>query len=644
MQKTVPLPNKRKSFRGNMDSKRWQRVGEIFSEAISLDAQARDEFLQQACDGDAALRADVKALLDSEKDVTDHGFLDTDAMRANPLLGAVDSADPLIGQRLGNYEVKKRIGRGGMGNVYLATRCEDFKQRVAIKVLKRGMDTEDFLRRFRMEIRVLAALGQHPNIARLIDAGSTDDGLPYFVMEHVAGKQIDDYCDQHRLSIAERLALFRDVCRAVHFAHQHTVIHRDLKPSNVLVTEDGRPKLIDFGIAKITAPELGGETAAPTRTEYRAMTPEYASPEQVRGDSLTTATDVYSLGMLLFELLTGRRPSQVQETRLGPQAAFPEPPKPSTVVRQESQLSKSADERPIDEIARNRQTAPAALRQSLRGDLDNLVGMALRHEPKRRYASAGQMAADIQRYLDEEPLTARSLSRAERFWRVCHRNPVTVSTIAALLIGTLFGLAYLSRLSTLLVRHTALQSARQQTEMLLHGHKYYTNVLDDLKRASPDAAQELKPPATFTMELFEFLNRTKGRGGTQARMRSQYPFRPRQGREPLDKFERAAMIDFEQNANDAYYQFVEFDTQPSLRYGIAMRMEQSCCDCHNTHPDSTKTDWQPGQVRGILEVIKPLSDDIERTNSGLLQAFGWMSLVIAGAFGLTVLVIRRRGR
>ena len=286
-----------------MSESRWERVGDLFEQALALAPDEQARFLDQQCGDDADLREEVESLLASEAAVAEQGFLQPSKLLATP-----PPTDPLIGTRLGVYEIKKRIGQGGMGNVYLATRVEDFKQRVAIKVLKRGMDTEDILRKFHMEIRVLAALGQHPSIARLLDAGTTDDGLPYFVMEYVEGLGIADYCDKHRLSVKERLELVSQVAQAVHFAHQHTVIHRDLKPSNVMVNNRGRVKLIDFGIAKITSPELGDGTVNPTRTEHRALTPEYASPEQLSGEPLTTATDVYSLGVLLFELLTGRRP------------------------------------------------------------------------------------------------------------------------------------------------------------------------------------------------------------------------------------------------------------------------------------------------------------------------------------------------
>ena len=318
-------------------------------------------------------------------------------------------------------------------------------------------------------------------------------------------------------------------------------------------------------------------------------------------------------------------------------------PRPSSVFTSSGdtvQVGK-AKTRPAQEIAAERQTTPRRLQQTLRGDLDNLVGMALRFEPNRRYASAGQLAVDIQRYLAGEPIVARPLSRRERFWWLCRRHPAITGLLVALLLATTFGIVYLSRLSTWLVQFTALQSAAQQTEMLLCGHRYYTQVLADIKEDAPEAADELKPPATFTIELFEFLNQARSRDGTQARLLSEYPFKNRAGRQPLDEFELTALRDFEANDSRAYHEFQQLENEPVLRYGIAMRMEQSCCDCHNSHPDSTKTDWHVNDVRGVLEVIRPLSDDVDRTRSGLLWAFGWMGAILTGAFAAVLVLLHR---
>ena len=628
-----------------MNPERWAKINELFDAAMELDSNVRDEFLQKQCADDRELRDQVEKLLSSQDSATDQGFLQPNALNLRDQLPS-DKCE-MIGQNLGPYQIKRRIGSGGMGNVYLAARKEDFQQRVAIKLLKRGMDTDEILKRFRREIRVLAALGAHPNIARLIDAGTTPDGLPYFVMEYVEGKEIDRYCDSQRLSITDRLALFQSVCSAVHFAHQHTVIHRDIKPSNILVSRDGLPKLIDFGIAKLTAPELGAETAVPTRTEFRAMTPEYASPEQVLGESITTSSDVYSLGVVLYQLLTGSRPYRIENRAprsLQKAVRDSEVKRPSTAVKTTTKTIKDgkAVEISPEEVSRDRDMAPKALSNALRGDLDNMVMMALRKEPNSRYASAGQMAADIQRYLEGQPVVARPLSRRQRFWRVCRRNPVGIGLVSAIVAGCLFGMAYLSSLSRQLVRSSALEGAQQQAVMLYEGHKYYTQVLENINETAPAAAEKMKPPATFTIGLFEFLNKSDNNLGTTAQLRSEFPFASRANRIPLDDFQLAALRWFEAGNGDSYHRFESVRDRPALRYAIAMRMKQSCCDCHNTHPDSTKRDWQPGQVRGLLEVDRPLSNDKERMTSGLITALGLIGCVFGGVFAMAAIGLSLR--
>src|SRR5207253_391487 len=228
------------------------------------------------------------------------GLIDSPAVADGLKVFMDGSKDALAGSRIGPYKIIREIGRGGMGTVYLAARADDFEKRVAIKLIKRGMDTDEILSRFRNERQILANL-DHPNIARLLDGGTTTDGLPYFVMEYIEGQTIDEYCEARKLATAERLQLFRMVCGAVHYAHQNLVVHRDLKPSNILVTPEGVPKLLDFGIAKILSPTGGLET-----TLIHALTPEYASPEQLRGQAVSTASDVYSLGVVLYQLLTGQ--------------------------------------------------------------------------------------------------------------------------------------------------------------------------------------------------------------------------------------------------------------------------------------------------------------------------------------------------
>ena len=407
------------------------RVQQVFIEALEHEPAKRPKYLDKGCAGDAELRAEVEACLSLYETKVRHGFL-------KPLSKSIASTreneqhvDPLIGRRIGPFEIEKRIGVGGMSDVYLASRSSDFEQRVAIKFLTHGLASGDMLRSYRNEIRWLAMLSEHPNIAALYDAGTTDDGLPYLVLEFVEGQMIDEYCDEHCFGMRERLELFRKVCDVVQFAHRHTVVHRDLKPSNIMIRPDGAPKLIDFGIAKLVDSEVDakdGQTI--TETGRRILTPEYASPEHIQGEPITTATDVYSLGVVLFELLTGRRPyrltrhSAAETERI---VCNKQPPKPSSVVFNgvlpEKDLGESTKASP-DEIAARRHSQPRQLARILTGDLDNIVLRALEKEPERRYSSVDDLSADIGRYLRSEPIHARRIGMAGRGWRWLRRNPV----------------------------------------------------------------------------------------------------------------------------------------------------------------------------------------------------------------------------
>jgi eukaryotic-like serine/threonine-protein kinase len=327
--------------------------------------------------------------------------------------------------RLGNYKIIKEIGRGGMGAVYLAERAdEQYQKRVAIKLIKRGMDTDSVLRHFRNERQILANF-DHPNIARLFDGGMTESGLPYFVMEYVEGVPLDEYCDAHALSITERLKLFREVCAAVSYAHRHLVIHRDIKRSNILVTAEGLPKLLDFGIAKILQQGDGAEPLA-TMTGLRLMTPEYASPEQVRGEAVTTASDVYSLGVVLYELLTGQLPYRFASHS------------PNDMARA---ITEQEPTRPSTAVGSNRgQQSEIINHKLLRGDLDNIVLMALRKEPVRRYRSVEQFSEDIQRYLEARPVVARKDTIPYRAGKFVRRNRAVTAAGALVLLSLVGGI------------------------------------------------------------------------------------------------------------------------------------------------------------------------------------------------------------
>ena len=411
-----------------MTQQRWRQVKEILRSAWELDGRERAAYLDQALANDGELRTQVEGLLASDESGGE--FL---AVPAIEMAGDLEPADPeeeqqieaamvravgqladdteedgnLIGMRVGRYSIAGLIGRGGMGTVYRAEREDDFRMQVALKVLKRGTDTEKALSRFRSERQILAGL-QHPNIARLLDGGATEAGLPYFVMEYVEGAPLLEYAAP--LSIRERLELFRSLCAAVQYAHEKRIVHRDIKPSNVLVNREGVPKLLDFGIAKLLDAAAEGSTTSITATGVRPMTPDYASPEQLRGEQVTAASDIYSLGALLYELVTGQRVQRVTKY--------------------------TAAE--IEEICKSDPKRPSAVCPEVDPDLDKIILMALRREPERRYASVEQFAGDIERFLQRQPVHARG-ERLYGIWRFLKRNQgrIAAAVVAAGVVAAL---------------------------------------------------------------------------------------------------------------------------------------------------------------------------------------------------------------
>jgi len=407
-----------------MNPERWQQVKHVLAGAIEREPAERASFIARACSGDESLLGEVESLLvyqDGEASFIEE-YADEFAAREFK----ADDAALTTGQPIGHYKIEREIGRGGMGAVYLAVRADDqYQKRVAIKLVKRGMDTDSVLRRFRNERQILANL-DHPNIARLLDGGTTADGLPYFVMEYIEGVPVNVYCDAQTLSIIERLELFRTICAAVQYAHQNLVIHRDIKPSNILVTADGTPKLLDFGIAKLLDP-ASVENAEATQTAFRVMTPEYASPEQLRGQNVTTTSDVYSLGVLLYELLTGQRPYKLHSRapeEIRAVICEQEPERPSQAIADFGMQNAESKDNPQSEIHNPK---------SLRGDIDNTVLMALRKDPARRYSSVGQFSEDIRRYLEGLPVVARKDTFHYRAGKFVQRNKIGV--IAASLVA-----------------------------------------------------------------------------------------------------------------------------------------------------------------------------------------------------------------
>jgi tetratricopeptide (TPR) repeat protein len=385
-----------------MTPERWKRIEDLFNEAAEMDTASRSAFLDRECNGDQELRSEVVALLSSDEQMNT-GFVQKSV--EDGIVEYGETNKPAATRRAGPYILTKELGRGGMGTVYLGERADgEYHGDVAVKIIRPGMDTDFFLMRFKRERQALARL-RHPNIARLIDSGTSEDGLPYIVMERVDGRPINVYCREESLDIKQILTLYLDVCAAVAHAHRNFIVHRDLKPGNILVESGGVPKLLDFGICKLL---IGGGATGETVETSQMMTPDYASPEQVRGDAITIASDIYSLGAVLYELLTGKKPHRIE--KMTPQGL-------------------------VEAICDTETLAPSAatndrvLARSLAGDLDTIVLKAMQKEPQRRYVSVEQFAEDLRRALNDEPVLARpdtAMYRTAKFVRR-HRGAVAAA-------------------------------------------------------------------------------------------------------------------------------------------------------------------------------------------------------------------------
>jgi serine/threonine-protein kinase len=420
-----------------MDTERFKQIEAIFDRALGLSGSEREEYLAEACGGDASLRREVETLLSAHGEAGD--FLEQPAVEHGIDLSSVDPGMAGSSQRVGHYRLLRKIGEGGMSEVYLAVRADDeYQKRVALKVVRQDIDREDMLRRFRTERQILAGL-DHANIATLLDGGTTDEGRPYFVMDYIEGVPLDEYCDRNRLSVRERLNLFQQVCSAVEYAHRNLVVHRDIKANNILVTAEGVPKLLDFGIAKLLKPDQFAQQVEYTATWMRPMTPQYASPEQIQGKPITTSSDVYSLGVLLYKLLTGHLPYRLRgrhPTEFARIVAEEEPDRPSTAITHpEEPVPGEAGRDPVtaETVSWARSTQPGQLRRLLTGDLDNIVLMALRKEPQRRYRSVEQFSDDIQRYQTGLPVIARKDTLGYRAGKFLSRNWLGVAAAVAFL-------------------------------------------------------------------------------------------------------------------------------------------------------------------------------------------------------------------
>ncbi len=472
---------------------RWAVLSDLLADALPLEAEARSAFLDEACAGDAALREEIGTLIAAYERAEDTGRFSRGALDLVPM--AFPENEPP--ESIGPYELLREIGRGGMGTVWLARRADGvFEQHVAVKMMQAGFLPDEYRQRFAVERRILGRL-HHPNIARILDGGVVEGGRLYLVMEYVDGLPVTDYCRLHRLGVDERLALFSTICDAVAFAHQNLVIHRDLKPSNIMVTTDGRVKLLDFGIAKLIAGEEQEEEAPLTRTGMALMTPEYAAPEQVMGQAVTTASDVYALGVVLFELLTGERPYSFPSrtpSAIEQVVCRSEPTRPSTAARGTAGHT-------------GLKILPERLARRLRGDLDTIILKALRKEPEARYATAERLGADLRRHMRGLPVAARPVSGAYRLRKFVGRHRVgavaAVLVAASLLIGFIGAVAQ-ARIAGKERRKAAAVSAFLQ-EMLASPDPFAdgpdVRVADVLDRAGRSLAERFGGDPALEMAL-----------------------------------------------------------------------------------------------------------------------------------------------
>jgi eukaryotic-like serine/threonine-protein kinase len=524
--------------------------------------------------------------------------------------GASVAAGPAPGSRLDQFELVECLGTGAFGQVFKAIDTE-LDRPVAVKVLRGGAgasreDVERFLREARSAARL-----RHPAIVAIHATGQAPDGSPFLVEEFVHGPTLaarvqDGPLDPRRA--AEVIAALAD---ALAYAHAHGVVHRDVKPSNVMLDPDGRPHLMDFGLAK-------RETDEPPETvEGQVLgTPAYMSPEQARGESrrVDGRSDVYSLGVVLYELLTGERPFRGNRRMLLLQVLDDEP-------------------RP-----------PRRLNDRVPRDLETITLKAMAKAPGRRYATAADLAADLRRFLRGEPVKARPAGRLVRVWRWARRNPVPASLLLAVTVGSALGLWRLSVMSEDLIRASALEGAAQQSQMLDEVNAVYSSEVADRVRNIPvthdyvDRPGGIPLPATMTIVLSRHISE-RGRSGLQVRLYTDAPFRDRPHGRPEDEFEWDALRRLRANPDEPVYRFEEADGRPVLRYATARRMQETCVKCHNTHPNSPKKDWREGDVPGVLEVIRPLDGDRERARAGLRGTAILMGVTFGSLLGASALIL-----
>ncbi len=496
-----------------MTPQRWAVVREIFEAAVERDPVARAEYLNAACAGDDELRREVESLLGSHARADDFLSEPPVELSGGPAPPQDLSSEVLEGLRVGAYQLQTCLGRGGMSSVWMAARVDhEYEQKVAIKLVRRGMDSREILRRFRIERQVLARL-DHPNIARLLDGGSTPDGLPYLVMEYVDGTPIDVYCDQQKSSVTERLKLFRAVCSAVEYAHRSLVVHRDIKAGNILVTAQGVPKLLDFGIAKVLRSDSISREA--TRFDQRPMTVAYASPEQIRGGPITTTTDVYSLGVLLYKLLTGRLPHDSKGRTSGElerAICEEEPRKPSAVALADPKASIPDASQRLEGSIETLDRARRRLRKKLAGDLDTIILKALRKEPQGRYASVEQFSEDVRCHLEGIPVRARGESLRYRAGKFARRHVAGMAALFAIALALVAGTVVSGYYARQASRERA-QAERRFTDVRKLAH-FVLFELDPAMQSGMTPARKL-----LIRETLDYLSRLETESGTDVALR-----------------------------------------------------------------------------------------------------------------------------